>query len=142
LRKNQILLKPIGVVKNGIPYGEKGVEWKSLKSKIEIFPEFQEGLKGIEQFSHIWVLFWMTPDETCLKIHPRGNRQLPEVGVFASRSPTRPNPIGLTLGELTAVEGNILEVRGLDAFDGTPVIDLKPFLLREPPPNLRLPDWA
>lgn len=130
------------MVKNGIPFGEKKVEWKSQKSRIEIFPEFFEGLEGLDKFSHIFVLFWMTPEEVRLKVHPRGHPELPEVGVFASRSPTRPNPIGLTLVELLKIRGNLLEVQGLDAYDGTQVIDLKPFLMKELPPSLRFPEWA
>lgn len=77
-----------------------------------------------------------------LRVHPRADPGLPEVGVFASRSPTRPNPIGLTLVRLLEIKGNLLTVRGLDAYDGSPVLDIKPFLMKELPSGVKFPDWA
>jgi len=74
-------------------------------------------------------------------VHPRGREDLPLLGVFATRTNLRPNPIGLTLVELIRVENNILTVRGLDAFDGTPVLDLKPFDSWDMAKEARMPDW-
>jgi tRNA-Thr(GGU) m(6)t(6)A37 methyltransferase TsaA len=76
-----------------------------------------------------------------MKVHPRGRRDLPLLGVFATRTNLRPNPIGLTLVELVKVEGNILKVRGLDAYDGTPVLDVKPFDFWDMAKDAKVPAW-
>jgi tRNA-Thr(GGU) m(6)t(6)A37 methyltransferase TsaA len=123
-----IVLKPIGVVRTEAVGDE--VKDKNRISQIIIHAEFAEALDGIEEFSHLFVLFWLNQvsrENERLKVHPRGRRDLPLLGVFATRSMLRPNPIGLTLVELIKVEGNVLMVRGLDALDGTPVLDIKPF---------------
>jgi len=104
-----------------------------------------EALDGITGFSHLFVLFWLSqiPDEQrmIMKVHPRGRMDMPLLGVFATRTNLRPNPIGLTLVELLKVEGNTLTVRGLDAFDGTPILDIKPFDSWDTAKNARVPDW-
>jgi tRNA-Thr(GGU) m(6)t(6)A37 methyltransferase TsaA len=93
----------------------------------------------------LFVLFWLheISDEKrkTLKIRPRGRRDLPLQGVFATRTMLRPNPIGLTLVELVKVEGNVLTVRGLDAFDGTPVLDVKPFDSWDMAKDAKVPGW-
>jgi len=76
-----------------------------------------------------------------MKVHPRGREDMPLLGVFATRTSRRPNPVGLTLVELLKVEGNVLTVRGLDAFDGTPVLDIKPFDQRDMVEGARVPEW-
>jgi tRNA-Thr(GGU) m(6)t(6)A37 methyltransferase TsaA len=76
-----------------------------------------------------------------LKVHPRGRVDLPLVGSLATRTNLRPNPLGLTLVELVKVESNILTVRGLDAFNGTPVLDLKPYDFWDTPKNAKVPNW-
>ncbi|MCR4432640.1 MAG: tRNA (N6-threonylcarbamoyladenosine(37)-N6)-methyltransferase TrmO [Coprothermobacterota bacterium] len=139
---NEITLRPIGVVCNGITFGEKGINWALVKSRIEIDPLYEAGLTGLKGFSHIYVLFWMSSDQVRLRVHPRGDPDFEEVGVFASRSPTRPNPIGLTLVRLEEVKGNILTVKGLDAYDGSPVLDIKPFMMKKFPSGVQFPDWA
>jgi len=102
-------------------------------------------LDGVNEFSHVFVLFWLhgvsEEQRKTLKVHPRGRRDLPLLGVFATRTMLRPNPVGLTLVELVKVEGNVLTVRGLDAFDGTPVLDIKPFDSWDTVENVRVPDW-
>ena len=135
--KSVIEVKPIGFV----------VREDSLEdeSKVVLAEEFAEGLDGIEGFSHIYVIFWLhkvkNRERRVLKVHPRGRRDLPSVGVFATRSPMRPNPIGLTLVELVERKGNVLVVRGLDAFDGTPVLDIKPCISETVGRKFRFPDW-
>jgi tRNA-Thr(GGU) m(6)t(6)A37 methyltransferase TsaA len=87
------------------------------------------GLDGIQAGDKLLVLCWFhKADREVLKLHPRGNPDIPKRGVFATRSPDRPNPIGLSLVDVLSVEGRILKVRGLDALDGTPVVDLKPHI--------------
>ena len=100
---------------------------------IEIEPKYQDGLLGLEDFSHVWVFWWFDRNDTpkkrsTLRVHPRGNRKNPLTGVFATRSPARPNLIALTLCKIKSVDGNIIQIDGIDAFDGTPVIDLKPYI--------------
>jgi tRNA-Thr(GGU) m(6)t(6)A37 methyltransferase TsaA len=104
-----------------------------------------EALDGIEDFSHLFVIFWMheipKEERRAMKVHPRGRMDMPLLGIFATRTPHRPNPIGLTLVELLRVEGNVVTVRGLDAFDGTPVLDIKPFDYWEMVEDARVPEW-
>jgi len=116
----RIELHPIGVARK--------TEKRDLMV-ISINPEYAEGLDGIERLDYIYVLYWMDrlseEDRKVLKVHPRGDRSRPLTGVFALRSPMRPNPIGLTRVRLLRREGNKLYVEGLDALDGTPVVDIK-----------------
>jgi len=136
-------LNPIGRVKTEAVGDE--VKDKSRISQIIIRDELVEALEGVDGFSHLFVLFWLnqifTQKRMTLKVHPRGRMDMPLLGVFATRTNLRPNPIGLTLVELLKVEGNILTVRGLDAFDGTPILDLKPFDFWDNAENARVPDW-
>lgn len=133
------MLRFIGVVEET---NEKEV------SKIRIFDEFCDGLKGLDTFSHILILYWFHLRDTekergVLRVIPRRHKGSPEVGVFASRSPSRPNPIGLCVVELVKMEGNILLVKGLDAFEGSPVIDVKPYIPRSDAfPDAVVPQWT
>ena len=89
-----------------------------------------QGLDGIQAGDRLLVLCWFhKADRGVLKVHPRGNPAVPKRGVFATRSPDRPNPIGLCLVDVLSIEGRTLGVRGLDALDGTPVVDLKPHIV-------------
>jgi len=118
---------------------------RSNISLIVLDKSLAEALEGIDAFSHLFVIFWMhqTPIEErpALKVHPRGREDMPLVGAFATRTPYRPNPIGLTIVELLKVEGNVLTVRGLDAIDGTPVLDIKPFDYWDVTEGVRVPVW-
>jgi len=119
-------LKPIAVVRNGIRETPK--DWDKVRSRLVFEKKYSEGLSKLGHFKHIWVIFgFHKMRHTVLKIHPRHDPEIPLVGVFASRSPTRPNKLGLTLVELVSVKGNIVSVKGLDAFDGSPVFDIKPY---------------
>lgn len=141
--QEKIVMKPIGFVKTAAVGDE--VKDKTRTSQIVIRSELTEALDGITGFSHIFVLFWLSQissrQRKTLKVHPRGRKDMPLLGVFATRTNLRPNPIGLTLVELVKAEGNVLTVRGLDAFDGTPVLDVKPFDLWDIGKNARMPDW-
>lgn len=142
-------LKPIGRVLS--PVIEKpadGFDWRPVISRIEVDQCFSEGLDGLNEFSHIMVCWWMhqAVDEAkmALKVYPRGRRELPPVGVFSSRSPYRPNSIGRATVKLLERQDNILTVQGLDAIDGTPVLDIKPFIpgYDSPVEGAAAPEWA
>ena len=127
-----VVMKPIGVVRSSVKEPRRG-GWEDLESTIIVQDRWADALEGIEDFSHIFVIYWMhliseELRETTTHVHPRGDPQIPLQGVFATRSPVRPNPIGLRVVALLERKGNVLRVRGLDAIDGTPVLDLKPYL--------------
>jgi len=102
---------------------------RSIISKVVFDEALAPALDGIEDWSHIYVIFWL--DRVDRKEEPVLHHPNSDLGIFAARSPIHPNPIGLTLVELVKREGNVLWVRGLDADDGTPVLDVKPY-----------PDWV
>ncbi len=115
-------------------------------SHIFIEDEFIDCLDGIEDFSHLIILFWThkTPEQArqIKKVHPAGMKNMPIKGIFATRSPVRPNPICKTTVKLLERKGNILVVEGLDAIDGSPIIDIKPHLPSyDSPLNVKLADW-
>ncbi|HEY2294897.1 MAG TPA: tRNA (N6-threonylcarbamoyladenosine(37)-N6)-methyltransferase TrmO [Thermoanaerobaculia bacterium] len=133
---------PIGTIHS--PYTATGEISKGLGAEhreegtIEIFPEYEEGLQDVEGFSHLYVL-WVFDragdlPETWVGTPPADDRPH---GVFATRSPRRPNPLALTVVELLRREGRVLHVRGVDMLDGTPVLDLKPYLSNIPADQLR-----
>lgn len=104
----------------------KGYGESDRTGYLEIFSEFREGLEGIEAGQKIMVLFWLHhSSRDVLKVHPRGKKENPLRGVFSTRSPVRPNPIGVSELEVLEVDGTRLRVRGLDVVDKTPVIDIK-----------------
>ena len=117
------------------------------EAKIRIFPEFCKGLKKIDQFSHLIVLYWIHLRDTekerhALQVFPRKHAVNVEVGVFACRSPSRPNPIGLCVVELVKVDACNLTVKGLDAIEGSPIIDIKPYIPRaDSVPEAQVPEW-
>ena len=118
-------LRPIAIVVNGVK--ETPRDWDSVVSKIIVSPRYSEGLYRLSHFKHIWVIFgFHRQRDTKLKVHPWHDPTVPIVGVFASRSPTRPNKLGLTLVDLVSIRRNTITVKGLDAFDGSPVFDIKP----------------
>ena len=134
----KIKLRPIGVVRTNASDDDVRLHRTESESRIEILPEFQDAIDGLQGFSHIFVLSYfnrLRPDQIgALKVRPRRLlakgfklEELPLVGVFAIDSPTRPNPIGLSLVKLVRIDGRELIVHGLDCFDGTPVLDIKPY---------------
>jgi len=118
------------------------------EAKVRVFPQFRRGLKGIEDFSHMIVLYWIhlrdnEDDRHVLQVVPRKHAANVKVGVFACRSPSRPNPIGLCVVELMKVEGDLLTVKGLDALQDSPIVDIKPYLPKaDSVPAARIPEWA
>ncbi len=130
---NLIVLRPIGVVRS--PVTDEGDDgWGRVRSRIELdATRFgADCLTGLGEFSHVEVVFVFDrvreEDVCCGARHPRGRTDWPRVGIFAQRNRNRPNRIGVTVCRLVAVEGIGLEVEGLDAIDGTPVVDIKPYI--------------
>jgi len=143
----QMLLRPVGVVRNArkkpsLVASGGDLEWRGMVaqereeqnsvSELVIDTDLNGILDGIEDFSHIMVLYWahhVSPDgRTLLKGHPMGRRDLPLTGIFATCSPARPNPVCLIAVRLLGRKGNVLNVEGLDAVDGSPLIDIKPYV--------------
>jgi len=132
--------QPIGFVSS--PYKETSEVPKGLGAKheadgvLKILPDFELGLTDIEGFSHLYILWEFDRSDgfALLGTPPSDNRAH---GVFATRSPRRPNPIGLTIVELRRREGLELQVRGVDMLDGTPILDIKPYLSSIPSEKLR-----
>ncbi len=147
-----VKFRPIGIVRSKASDDMIREEHKDVESTVEIYPEFEEALEGIDGFSHLFILGYfhkLRPDQIGpLQIKPRRLlkrgftlEELPLLGVFALDSPTRPNPIGLTLVPLIKREGRKLYVRGLDYFDRTPVLDIKPYKPGYRTDNYGLPEW-
>ena len=149
---DKIVLKPIGVICTDASDSQIKEENSEVEAVVEIFPEFEEALEGLDGYSHLFILSYLhklRPDQVgFLKVKPRrltrrgvSLEDLPILGVFALDSPTRPNPIGITLVRLHKRDQRKLSVTGIDLFDGTPVIDIKAY---QPDYNTRkysLPDW-
>jgi tRNA (adenine37-N6)-methyltransferase len=139
----RFIIEPIGYVENGIE-DTRFATWKTLSSRIVIDQTYAEALDGIEQFSHLLVICLLhLPGKILLKRHPRDREDLPVVGIFATRSQLRPNRLGLHLVRLVEKRGKELVVEGLDVIDGTPIIDIKPYLPRQDVvPDAIVPEWT
>jgi tRNA-Thr(GGU) m(6)t(6)A37 methyltransferase TsaA len=148
----KMVLEPIGVVHTSVSDNQIKEENKEVEAVVEIFPEFEEALDGLDGYSHLFILSYfhkLRPDQIgSLKVKPkratrRGFKleELPTLGVFALDSPTRPNPIGLTLVRLVKKQGRNLFVAGIDVFDGTPVIDIKPHQPEYQLDEYAMPAW-
>ena len=142
----EFAMTPVGYVRGGREAVEDD-EWGSVTARIELDGFDADALLALDAFSHVEVLFVfdrVDPDRVCRGArHPRGREDWPLVGIFAQRAKDRPNRIGATVCELVAVDGAAIEVRGLDAVAGTPVLDLKPFMPGFAPRRaVRQPAWA
>jgi len=135
--KNSFYIVPVGVIKKQ----DENV-W------IEIYQKYNEALLGLEKFSHITVCYWFHENDTpekrnVMQVHPRNNKENPLSGVFATHSPLRPNLISISICKIQSIEGNTIHIDKIDAFDGSPVIDIKCFIpSRALKQNIRLPDWV
>jgi tRNA-Thr(GGU) m(6)t(6)A37 methyltransferase TsaA len=139
-----LTLTPIGTVRNEIrtPIVQG---WGKVVSDLLLDERYTEGLDGIEDFSHVIVIFWMDQagSPKSMKGHVQNREDLPVVGLFARRGPSRPNPIGITAVRILGRDKNVLRVQGLDAMDGTPVLDIKPYTPAfDSVKNPRIPEWC
>ncbi|OGO18990.1 MAG: tRNA (N6-threonylcarbamoyladenosine(37)-N6)-methyltransferase TrmO [Chloroflexi bacterium RBG_16_50_11] len=138
-----VTFKAIGIVRSELKEREHR-DVKDIVSEIILDPAMTEALDNLDEFSHIIVLYWLhrSHQPFPMKVHPRYRKELTPVGVFASRSPDRPNPLGKTTVKLLERRKNVLKVQGLDAIDGTPVIDIKPYIPGlDSVKNARAPQW-
>jgi len=126
-----IKYKPIGIIHSpfkepkGTPIQPTGA--KNIDATVELFPKYVEGLKDLEGFSHIILIYhFHLSKHISLRVKPYMDNELR--GVFATRAPSRPNPIGISVVRLVKVEGNILHIQDVDAVDGTPLLDIKPYV--------------
>jgi tRNA (adenine37-N6)-methyltransferase len=137
-----ILVQPIGRVQNNLghrPYNK----WMEVESEIVISEEYQDALYRLDEYSHIDVIFYLHERDRpfVARIHPTGNPEYPLMGAFATRTPNRPSKVALTTCKLLWMDGNVLRVRGLDAYDGSPVLDVKPHLGLMCD-EIRVPSWV
>lgn len=134
--EKQFMIKPIGSV-----YKANGRT--TLVLKKEVLP----ALKGLNGFSHVWVMWWLNRSDkpekrSTIQVHPRGNIKNPLTGVFACRAPVRPNPIALSLCRIVSVENNVVEIDKIDAFADTPILDLKPYIPKYDSAKASTPNWV
>lgn len=124
------------------------VEKMGERIVIIIDKSYQDGLLGLEHWSHIQVIWWFDKNDTpakrtILQVHPRGDQKNPLTGVFACRAPVRPNLIALSLCKIVSVKENVVEIEKIDAFEGTPVLDIKPYTPgQDSAVEVRVPDWT
>jgi len=136
--------QPIGVVRSEHREAEKTpiqpVYAKGCKGCVEIFPEFAEGLRDLEGFSHIYLIYHFHQSRQ-VKLRVKPFLQDVDRGIFSTRAPFRPNPIGLSVVELKKIEGNVLHVEGVDILDGTPLLDIKPYTEKFDRFDIRRSGW-
>ncbi len=142
-----IALTPVGHVLGGRVPAEDD-DWGQVRARIALDARFDaDALAGLDAFSHVEIVYHFDRQDEARIVsgarHPRGRADWPKVGIFAQRGKARPNRIGVTVCRLIAVDGNALEVEGLDAIDGTPVLDIKPVMTGFlPRGDLIEPEWA
>ncbi len=137
-----IYFAPIGYVRHSYPDDEVKKR-RFVDAAVEVLPEYEEGLRGLEEFSHIVILAYLHKFRSRpLVVRPKRVEGASEVGVFATDSPDRPNPIAVSIVRLIRREGRTLYVDGVDLFDGTPVLDIKGLSPRRCPESPKAPWWA
>ena len=140
-----IILNPIGYVKNSVE-AKKDTSWVKDLSTIMLDESYSGGLKGLEDFSHVIVLYYLDKAafdrEKHLQRRPQNRDDMPLVGIFSQRGKDRPNTIGMTSVKLVSFGQNTLTVKGLDAIDGTPVLDIKPYYPVYDKKDAVVPEWV
>jgi tRNA-Thr(GGU) m(6)t(6)A37 methyltransferase TsaA len=144
--ENEFILNPIGKVLTSVtdPVDDN---WGDVRSRILLEAQLEGALVGLEDFSHALILTYLhkakfVPDKH-IQRRPRGIKSMPKVGIFAQRVKDRPNPIGVTAVEIVEVGNDYLDVRGLDAIDQTPVVDIKPYYPHyDKKDRYRIPEWV
>ncbi|HON58307.1 MAG TPA: tRNA (N6-threonylcarbamoyladenosine(37)-N6)-methyltransferase TrmO [Smithella sp.] len=144
MNKSEILYWPIGVIHSDHREEDKTpiqpVYAQGSKGTVELFPEFVDGLRDLSEFSHIYLIYHFHNAQR-LKMVIKPYLDDAYHGIFATRAPYRPNPIGLSVVELLGIEGHILHVDGVDVLDGTPLLDIKPYISRFDVRDVRKNGW-
>jgi tRNA-Thr(GGU) m(6)t(6)A37 methyltransferase TsaA len=138
-----IKIQPLGKAKNSV-IKPTLAGWKDVVTEIVIDKKFAPGLDGIQNYSHIIVVYWMNQEKEChLKHHPQGRTDVPYLGIFACRCPQRPNRTAFSTVKLLSRKNNVLKVKGLDILDGTPIIDIKPYSPQyDQVKSAKIPSWV
>ncbi len=141
-KNGTIKVKPLGRAKNSV-IKPMLPGWKDVVSEIVIDKKYAKGLDGIEDYSHVIIVYWMDKEKEChLKHHPQGREDVPYGGIFACRCPQRPNRIAISTVELVKRLGNIITVKGLDIVNGTPILDIKPYWPQyDQVKKSKVPEW-
>ena len=142
----KIEFESIGTVNNNVT-DKKDIGWGENVSKIIINSELKDGLMGLSEFSHIIVVYYLHEAKFNMEKHltrrPRDREDMPLSGIFSQRAKDRPNPIGITSVKLVSVDDNVITVKGRDAVDGTPVLDIKPYFpVYDSKSNAEVPEWV
>src|SRR3989344_5231436 len=138
----EIKIKPIGFVVNQEQKHFGG--WQNVITDLIIDKKYQDALEGLNDYSHLIVIYWMHDVKTCDIRHiPQGKvGEVPKVGIFACRCPQRPNPIGISTVKIIKIQDNIITVHGLDAINNTPILDIKPYIQQyDAVSDAYAPDW-
>lgn len=142
---SDIIMHPIGYVKNNVK-SKKDTSWGENVSTIILSEKYYTGLKGIEDFSHAIIIYYLDQavyeSEKHLQRRPQNREDMPLVGIFSQRGKDRPNKIGTTSVQIVSADDKSLEVRGLDAIDGTPVLDIKPYYPSYDKKDAHVPEWV
>ena len=135
--KDHYYIFPVGVIKK-----------EDENIRIEVYKEYRDALLGLDDFSHITVCYWFHENDApekrkTMQVHPRKNKQNPLSGVFATHSPLRPNLIALSVCKILSIKDTTIFIEKIDAFDGSPVIDIKCYIPpKKPLKNIQVPDWV
>ena len=142
---NSIEMTPIGRVENTVSE-KKDTAWGTNVSSITLEEQYAGGLSGLEQFSHAIILYYLNQAEFVKEKHlqrrPQNREDMPMVGIFSQRAKDRPNRIGITSVEIVSVSDRTLTVKGLDAVNGTPVLDIKPYYPVYDKKEAVVPEWV
>jgi tRNA (adenine37-N6)-methyltransferase len=143
LKAKELVLKPIGYVQTDIGEEEIKKQPDTTISTLIVNRILAAALDGIESYSHLIIVYFMHKVTATkeLKIHPRRRKDIKKVGIFATRTPNRPNPIGVTVVKLLERHHNIVKVQGLDAVNGTPILDIKPYTYSDIRDDIEIPNW-
>lgn len=142
-KNGAITMKPIGKARNNVKKPTLP-GWDKITTEIVVDKKYQKGLDGIEEYSHVIIVYWMDKEVEChLKHHPQGRADIPYVGIFACRCPQRPNRIAMSTVKLVRRDDNVLTVKGLDIVNGTPILDIKPYTSQyDKVDNAKVPHWV
>lgn len=140
-----IAMEPIGYVKNNVE-NRKDISWGEDISSIMLNEEYYGGLDGLEEFTHATIIYYLDKakfdKEKHLQRRPQNREDMPMIGIFSQRGKDRPNQIGMTSVQIMSVSEDSLMVKGLDATDGTPVLDIKPYYPIYDQKNAKVPEWV